>query len=238
MSNSRIEAVRGALDTVLDPELDASLTALGFVHSVQVEGRDVAIALRLPTYWCAANFAYIMGEDAIEAVGALDWVASVRVELVDHFAARRVNSGLAKRLTFAEAFQVDGDLAAVRASFADKAYMSRQVAVLQTLRRELPADAIVAMRLETLRARGTSADDEHAGEVARYLEARAARSVPCNVEHLAFLTLEGGPIAAKDLLDHLRTGRRIAGSMAANGEMCRMLLAARYGPHAAPRPLP
>ncbi|MGH2494934.1 MAG: iron-sulfur cluster assembly protein, partial [Ktedonobacteraceae bacterium] len=47
-----------AIADVLDPELDESLVKLGFIDRVQVNGADVSITFKLPTYWCAPNFAY------------------------------------------------------------------------------------------------------------------------------------------------------------------------------------
>src|SRR5215471_17797574 len=58
-----------ALDRVRDPELDEPITSLGFVAacSISADG-DAEIRLRLPTYFCAPNFAYLMVDDAYDAV--------------------------------------------------------------------------------------------------------------------------------------------------------------------------
>ena len=58
------EAVLDALSAVRDPELDEPLPALGFVASVRVHGPRAQVRLRLPTYFCAPNFAYLMVADA------------------------------------------------------------------------------------------------------------------------------------------------------------------------------
>ena len=57
----RVTAVNAALAAVLDPELDRPITDLGFVRAVSV-GADgsVEARLRLPTYFCAPNFAWLM----------------------------------------------------------------------------------------------------------------------------------------------------------------------------------
>ena len=48
-----------ALDTVRDPELDEPVTSLGFVASCELSEDGVAeVHLRLPTYFCAPNFAF------------------------------------------------------------------------------------------------------------------------------------------------------------------------------------
>ncbi|MET0713194.1 MAG: iron-sulfur cluster assembly protein, partial [Jiangellaceae bacterium] len=54
-----------ALGTVRDPELDEPVTSLGFVTSCTVSADGVAdVRLRLPTYFCAPNFAWLMVADA------------------------------------------------------------------------------------------------------------------------------------------------------------------------------
>ena len=65
------ERILEALSVVRDPELDESITSLGFVEGVEAEGGSVHVLLRLPTYWCAANFAYIMTADAKTALLSL-----------------------------------------------------------------------------------------------------------------------------------------------------------------------
>ena len=67
-----VSAALAALATVRDPELDEPITALGFVAScvVSCEGRAV-VRLRLPTYFCAPNFAFLMVADAYDAVTAV-----------------------------------------------------------------------------------------------------------------------------------------------------------------------
>ena len=73
--------VLGALSGVRDPELDEPITELGFVSDLEIEGEAVYIRLRLPTYFCAPNFAYLMVADAREAILS---VPGVRRVLRDH----------------------------------------------------------------------------------------------------------------------------------------------------------
>ena len=89
-----VAAALAALATVRDPELDEPITALGFVASctVSCEGRAV-VRLRLPTYFCAPNFAYLMVADAYDAVTAVPGVTSAEVILEDHFASDQINAG-------------------------------------------------------------------------------------------------------------------------------------------------
>ena len=87
-----------ALGGVRDPELDEPITTLGFVASwsVSADG-DAEVHLRLPTYFCAPNFAFLMVADAYDAVSALDGVHSARIVLDDHFASDAINGGVAAR---------------------------------------------------------------------------------------------------------------------------------------------
>ena len=76
-------ALLKALETVRDPELDEPITSLGFVVSCAVSAAgDAQVRLRLPTYFCAPNFAYLMVADAYDAVSALPGVRRAEVVLV------------------------------------------------------------------------------------------------------------------------------------------------------------
>ena len=88
--------VLAALDAVRDPELDEPVTSLGFVASCTVSADGVAsVRLRLPTYFCAPNFAYLMVADAYDAVSAVEGVQRADVVLEDHFASDTINAGVA-----------------------------------------------------------------------------------------------------------------------------------------------
>ena len=59
---ARLASVMAALDAVFDPELDESVTSMGFIETVALRGRTAEITFRLPTFWCSANFAYLMAQ--------------------------------------------------------------------------------------------------------------------------------------------------------------------------------
>ena len=60
------DAVWAALGTVLDPELDEPITELEFVSSCTVHPTGSAtVLLRLPTFFCAPNFSWLMVADAL-----------------------------------------------------------------------------------------------------------------------------------------------------------------------------
>src|SRR5690348_14004411 len=100
--------VLAALETVRDPELEEPITSLGFVTSCTVSADgDAQVRLRLPTYFCAPNFAFLMVADAYDAVSALKGLRSTQVVLEDHFAGAAINGGVAARAGFARSF--DGE---------------------------------------------------------------------------------------------------------------------------------
>src|SRR6266851_1178454 len=74
-------AILERLAQVLDPELDESILDLGFVRSLQLRSGHVSVALRLPTSWCAVNFAYLMAEDVRRALLTVEGVRQVTLRL-------------------------------------------------------------------------------------------------------------------------------------------------------------
>ena len=97
------------LDRVLDPELDESVLSLGFVEGVESDASgNMTVSLRLPTYWCAANFSYLMASDVRRELSGLEGVRSVSVKLGDHFAGSEVEEGSIQGKSFGEAFPEGG----------------------------------------------------------------------------------------------------------------------------------
>src|SRR5438105_12291140 len=97
------QAVLAALGTVSDPELDESLVELGFLDSVRIEDEGcVEVVLRLPTFWCAPNFAYLMALDARVATLQVPGVRQVRVVLKDHMYSDEISTGISAGLPFDE----------------------------------------------------------------------------------------------------------------------------------------
>ena len=86
----------------------------------------MAVRLRLPTYFCAPNFAYLMVADAYDAVSAVPGVRRADVRLDDHFAADQINAGVAARAGFAASFGAlaAGELDELRADFVRKAVLA------------------------------------------------------------------------------------------------------------------
>src|SRR5260370_15429168 len=143
-------AILERLAQVLDPELDESILDLGFVRSLQLRSGHASVAVRLPTSWCAVNFAYLMAEDVRRALLTVEGIRQVTVRLGDHCAAEEIEAAVNDRRPFAEAFTGEGAgrLAALRLTFLRKGFLGRQQRLLRELREAgcSPA-AICALRL-------------------------------------------------------------------------------------------
>src|SRR2546429_112011 len=129
------EKVYKAIADVLDPELDESLVKLGFIDSVQIDGCDVTVSFKLPTYWCAPNFAYLMASDLRSRVQAMPGVRSTRILLLDHCTDEEVSSNVNAGKSFIEAFpdEAEDNLEELRLIFLRKGFLVRQDALLRRL---------------------------------------------------------------------------------------------------------
>ena len=215
------------LQTVTDPELDEPVTDLEFVTRADVDADNcVHIEFRLPTYWCAANFSFLMADDMRNAVKELPWVADISVVLGDHMYADQINAGLARGLTFQETFgaEADGDLDELRRTFLLKAFQRRQAALLAHLiEAGHHAARLVEMTLDEL-------IDLEIGEAGarlrtRYLE---RRPIIADTTSRAFVDAEGNPLQAETLSTYVRTLRRVDINAEFNSALCRGLLHARF----------
>src|SRR5712691_10992564 len=129
-------AILERLAQVLDPELDESILDLGFVRSLRLRSGHADVVLRLPTSWCAVNFAYLMAEDVRRALLTVEGIRQVTVRLGDHCAAEEIEAAVNDGRSFAEAFPGEGigSLAALRLTFLRKGFFSRQERLLRDLR--------------------------------------------------------------------------------------------------------
>jgi metal-sulfur cluster biosynthetic enzyme len=208
--------VLDALEAVRDPELDQSLVELGFVSGVEVDADRVAVRLRLPTYFCAPNFAFLMVADARAAVEALPGVEHACVALEDHFTADEINAAVSRDAGFVDAFpdHASGELDELRILFQRKALMARQGRLCDGL----PAEAIAAMRLGELEG----ADGDRCRALRKELGIDASPEAP------AFVTGQGVPVTAADVPRFRRLARLVSTSLEGNAGLCRGLLKTRY----------
>jgi len=215
-------AVMAALAGVRDPELDEPVTELGFVAGVVVSGGRVEVALRLPTYFCAPNFAWLMVSDARAAVRVVPGVREVEVRLVDHFAAEEINEGIGEGQGFDATFAglADGELDELRETFRRKALAARQDRLCRMLLAGggSPAD-LTERRLADLPA-GADTD--------RYLQRRAELGLDVSPGAPFLVDRSGAPVSPERAAPYVRRLRTIAVSIEGNAGFCRGLLATRY----------
>lgn len=216
-----LDLVMTALATVRDPELDEPVTTLGFVASAAVSCDGAAtVRLRLPTYFCAPNFAFLMVADAYDAVSGVRGVRRAEIELVDHFAATEINAGVAARAGFEASFGAlaAGELDQLRADFTRKAVLAGTDRVCRSLRR--PAAELAALRL---------GDVPPGPDLARLRARRAELGLPA--DDGAPLLLDpatGTAVGAAAVPLHLARARLTRTSLDANGGVCRGMLRVRY----------
>jgi metal-sulfur cluster biosynthetic enzyme len=213
-----------ALGEVRDPELDEPITVLGFVASAEVSDAGRAeVHLRLPTYFCAPNFAYLMVADAYDAVSTVDGVRRTEVVLDDHFAADAINDGVAARAGFVGSFAGEAvdELGALRADFLRKAVMAGTDQVCRPLvdAGATPAD-LAALTVGAV---------PPSPALDRLLHRRAELGLPCGADApLLIEPASGEPIAPGGVPLHLRKARVTRTSLDANTGICRGMLRHRY----------
>jgi metal-sulfur cluster biosynthetic enzyme len=221
------DAVWQALGTVLDPELDEPITDLDFVASCTVSADGVAhVRLRLPTFFCAPNFSFLMVADAYDAVSAVPGVTRADVVLEDHHASAEINRGVAAHAGFVETFagEADAELAELRRYFLEKAVVAGQDRVARPLANlGVGPEELAAL---TLGAAPPSRDLD------RLRERRAALGLPSDDDAPLLIHPNGSPVSPAEVPLHLRRARLTRLGIEANGDMCRSFLATRYADRA------
>jgi metal-sulfur cluster biosynthetic enzyme len=218
------ERLLAALEAVRDPELDEPITSLGFVASCTVSADgDAEVRLRLPTYFCAPNFAYLMVADAYDAVSALPGVRLATVVLEDHFASDAINDGVAAQAGFVRSFDGEAvaELDGLRADFLRKAVMAGTDQVCRPL---LAAGtdpaALLAMTLR---------DVPPSRALTRLRERRAELGLPAgDSASLLIDPATGAPVSPGSVPLHLRKAQLTRTSIEANSGICRGMLRHRY----------
>ena len=213
-----------ALEEVRDPELDEPITALGFVASAELsDDGEACVHLRLPTYFCAPNFAYLMVADAYDAVSTMDGVRRTEVVLDDHFAADAINDGVAARAGFVGSFAGEAvdELDGLRADFLRKAVLAGTDQVCRPL--------VDSGRSPAELARLNLGEVPPSPALDRLRRRRAELGLPAGDD--AALLIEprtGAPIALDGVPLHLRKARLTRTSLDANTGICRGMLRHRY----------
>jgi metal-sulfur cluster biosynthetic enzyme len=234
-SSSTYDEARAALGTVLDPELDEPITDLGFVRSLDVRGDgSVEVHLRLPTSFCAPNFAYLMASDAKDALIALPWTSRVVVELDDHHDSDLINAGLAADAGYRGTFrhEADDNLDELRETFRRKAHTAAMERCLSALLHAQPERDIASLAEVTL------ADLPPGQHTEALLRRRRTIGLPDRRQALVLVDHEGHGCPPDEVPIRLRRARSTRISIDGNAHFCRGLLRTRYpesGADQAPR---
>jgi metal-sulfur cluster biosynthetic enzyme len=217
-------AVLGALSGVRDPELDEPITDLKFVAGLQVADDAVDVRLRLPTPFCAPNFAYLMVADAKEAVLSVPGVREAKISLDGHYASEEINTGMVEDRGFEGTFpgETEGEsLDELRAIFRRKSFVSRQEKLCRTLLAGgYSSEELAEMRLEEVPA-------SEAFE--KYLSRREELGLDVSAEAPFVVDPDGNAIPEEAVVQHLRFAKLTRLSIEGNAGFCRGLLATRYG---------
>jgi metal-sulfur cluster biosynthetic enzyme len=213
-----------ALSTVRDPELDEPVTALGFVASCDVSaGGDAEVHLRLPTYFCAPNFAFLMVADAYDAVSTVDGVLRTEVVLDEHFASDAINEGVAARAGFVRTFagEAVGELDDLRRDFMRKAVMAGT---------DLVCRPLIAAGMSPAELAGlTIGAAPRTPALDRLRRRRAELGLPAgDGDPLLVDPVTGAAVPVEALPLHLRRARTTRTSLDANTGICRGMLKVRY----------
>src|SRR5258708_21089411 len=239
------EKIYEAIADVLDPELDEPLVKLGFIDRVQVEGSDVTVIFKLPTYWCSPNFAYLVAHGLRERGGAVPGGGLGRVNLLDHCAEDEVTRGINGGLSFSEAFPEetpeDEDLEMLRRTFLRKGFLMRQ----DTLIRQMLKMGIDEATIATLRMADMTIDEsanvvlvivpgqrvrlEGVGRsAAGHVHRVASLGWPVWPDDPLMINDEGLPVESTGLREILRRSRSIRMNIMFNTSMCKGLFRTRY----------
>ncbi|GAB2907730.1 iron-sulfur cluster assembly protein [Rhodococcus aerolatus] len=218
------EAVRAALDAVVDPELDEPVTDLGFVRSVTVDGADVEVHLRLPTSFCAPNFAWLMVSDARDAVRGVAGVGRVTVALDDHHDSDLINRGLAADEDYRGTFghEADVGLDELRATFHRKAHTAAMERCLTGWLRADPARGETEVGEVVL---GDLPDEPTTEALLRH---RQNLGLPVTAGSPVLVAADGSRPEPEAVAITLRKARSVRISVDGNAHFCRGLLTTRY----------
>ncbi len=92
-----VDAVRTAAGSTRDPEIRRSLSELGLLDEVQIEGSRVIVHFHLTSPLCPTRFATSIGQEIRKRVEAIAGVTSCEVVLRDHFLREKIQTAINAR---------------------------------------------------------------------------------------------------------------------------------------------
>jgi metal-sulfur cluster biosynthetic enzyme len=215
--------VAAALATVVDPELDQPITELGFVRSVRIDDAGVTVHLRLPTSFCAPNFAYLMASDAVDALRRVPEVGTVTVLLDDHHDSDKINAGLAANAGYVGTFgsEAEQDLDELRRTFQRKAHTAAMERCVMAV---LRSTSTTVDQLSELTL-GQLVGGPHREAL---LRRRTDIGLGIRPDDLVLVDDDGVPVPPEAIPMRLRFAKAVRISVEGNAHFCRGLLATRY----------
>jgi metal-sulfur cluster biosynthetic enzyme len=217
-----LSVVTAALSTVRDPELDESIVDLGFVRQTSVVDGHAEVRLRLPTYFCAPNFAYLMVADAYDAVSSVPSIHTTTILLEDHMSSAEINAGVASRAGFVGSFgaEATGELDDLRLTFQRKAHTACLERACQLLiAAGWSVDGLSSAHLSDL---------PESQERSSLLRRRGDIGLSVAEDAALFVDDSGEPVPAEQAPMRLRFARAVRVSIDGNAHFCRGLLTTRY----------
>lgn len=213
-----------ALDEVFDPELDEPITDLGFIQSLKDRDGTLTVHLRLPTSFCAPNFAFLMASDAKDALAAVPGAREVMVILDDHHDSDLINQGLAADAGYHGTFahEAEDGLDELRLTFRRKAHaaaMERALTLLLRAKDDLSEEDLYDITL---------ADLPGGPAKTALLRRRAALGLDTDPAGLVLVDDQGRRYRREEIPLRLRFARSIRISIDGNAHFCRGLLRTRY----------
>ncbi|MHA6779451.1 iron-sulfur cluster assembly protein [Pseudonocardia saturnea] len=208
-----------ALGTVMDPELDEPITDLEFVESYTVSDDGVAtVVLRLPTFFCAPNFAFLMVADAYDAVMEVDGVRHAVVTLQENQTADAINKGVAAQSGFVKAFEGEAtaELDELRTEFLSKAAIAGQDRVAQPL----VDDGAYPEQLATM----VLGEVPPSVDLDRLRDRRQKLGLPAGDDAPLLMHPDGSRVTTEQVPLHLRRARLRRVGIEANGHICRDIM--------------
>jgi metal-sulfur cluster biosynthetic enzyme len=226
---STANLVLAELEHVFDPEVDLPVTEMGFIREVEVRGEDVTVHMRLPTYFCAPNFTFLMVDDVRRAAEKVVGAGHVEVDLDGHHDSARISAAVSRGASFAETYsgEAAADLDGLRDHFRRKTFLIRQERVCKALDAAgVSAEALVALTLGDLA--GRELPQAQGDEIPKYLAIRRELDLDCASDAAFLVAADGVRVEADRLRHHRRSASVMAISFEGNGVMCRTLIQQRY----------
>ena len=80
------------LSSIVDPEINVSITELELIDEVDIQGNNVKIDLHLTSPFCPAVFGFKICQDVHDNLLKIDGIDDVKVNVSNHFMSEQINN--------------------------------------------------------------------------------------------------------------------------------------------------